>query len=354
MRSLEVEEKEGELRRKIVQWKRDIQPTYMPGMPSSGSTVSADVDAEDAGNDYAGDVWDVPLCLPSSFTSEQRFEYCASGLEEKERRLRFAQADDALIELRRVLRTVLTLDKHRSTQTAGSGVAANTRMQNLLSKQRSKQHRLAERYRAARNALVRLDPVGACAEHGWGARLKVLNDSDIKPPAAETGTGEGYVQLTWIWLTASGSSPDGEHDEGLRTEWAKSLARAERWEEEVVLIPIEMRRVLRNMLFRAREWRLKAQTAIPLSMKSVRIQAAYAAYSEKQAFILEELAQDYATLWLSLFEEYDMGTPSGWPHMCAVKRPVKRRVERRRDRMKTKLQARAVAESPQQPIPSVP
>ena len=58
------------------------------------------------------------------------------------------------------------------------------------------------------------------------------------------------------------------------------------------------------------------------------------------ARVLEELAQDYATLWLSLFKEYGISTPSGWPYMCAVERPVKRRVERRRERMKNRLQAR--------------
>lgn len=70
------------------------------------------------------------------------------------------------------------------------------------------------------------------------------------------------------------------------------------------------------------------------------------AYSEKQAFILEELAQDYATLWLSLFKEYNIDTPSGWPYMCAVERPVKQRIERRRARMKTKMNGHSVEVTP--------
>lgn len=167
-RSLVVEDKEGELRRKILQWKRDVQPTYMPHMPGRAIDEDNESDAGDELDELAGDVWDIPLCLPSSFTAEQRYEYCASGLEEKERRLRFAQAEDALDELRRVLRAVLALDRHRSTQTAGSGVAANTRMQSLLSRHRAKQHRIAERYRHARAMLVKLDSVGAASEGGWG------------------------------------------------------------------------------------------------------------------------------------------------------------------------------------------
>lgn len=326
-------------------------------MPSVATIDGGDNDdtESDAGGDHAGEVWEVPLCLPSSLTTEQRRSYCTPGLEEKERRLRIAQADDALDELRRVLRAVLALDTHRNRHTAGAGVAANTRMQSLLSKHRAKQRRIAERYRAARGALCLLDPEGAIAEDGWGRRLQVLDDPDIKPPALEDGQSEGRRQLTWIWLTPSGAAhplaargvlPEGTYDESLRAEWAKSLARAERWEEEVVLIPIEMRRVLRKMVYRAQEWRLNAQHAISFSAKSVRVQVAYTAYSEKQAFILEELAQDYATLWLSLFKEYGIERPSGWPYMCAVERHVKRRVERRRNRMKTRVQARSTEEPP--------
>ncbi len=103
------------MRRKIVQWKRDIQPTYMPEMPPSSTTVGDNEDnSSDAGEDYAGEVWDVPLCLPSAFTAEQRISYCSPGLKEKERRLRFAQADDALDELCGVLCAVLALDMQPS------------------------------------------------------------------------------------------------------------------------------------------------------------------------------------------------------------------------------------------------
>lgn len=109
--------------------------------------------------------------------------------------------------------------------------------------------------------LVKLDSVGATSEGGWGERLRVLNDADIRPPGLEDGKSEGHRRLTWIWLTPSAAAHlqatvDGPYDESLRAEWAKSQARAERWEEEVVLIPIEMRRVLRNMVHRAQEWRI--------------------------------------------------------------------------------------------------
>ncbi len=37
-------------------------------------------------------------------------------------------------------------------------------------------------------------------------------------------------------------------------EWAKSLARAERWEEEVALLRVEMVRSLNFLDFKARQW----------------------------------------------------------------------------------------------------
>jgi hypothetical protein len=59
------------------------------------------------------------------------------------------------------------------------------------------------------------------------------------------GTGETHRTLSWIWTTKSRTpKDDDEIDEVLRSEWAKSRARANRCKEEVLLLKEEMRRVL--------------------------------------------------------------------------------------------------------------
>ncbi len=329
-RGLDIEDKEAELRRKIMHWKRDVQPVYMPNLRRRDSPSESELDYDVGPEDC--DVWDIRLHLPSEFAAETRDRLCAPGLADKEFRLRLAQADDSLEDLRRALRSVSTLTRHQSTHTAGAGVAANTRMLTLIAKHKAKVGRLADRYRAARAALLKLDPDGR--RGGWKDRLKELKPEHVKPPRPADGPGQGTFSLSWIWL----SEPNGD-DKSLRVEWAKSLARVERWEEETVLVPVEMRRVLRNLMWKARWWRT---TAAAQAARSLTLQAGYLAYAEKQAHYLEELAAEFSSQWLSLFKEHGLPTPSGWLHACQVICTTTRRIKRRRHR--TKLRIRAVAE----------
>ncbi len=127
-------------------------------------------------------------------------------------------------------------------------------------------------------------------------------------------------------------------------EWARSLARAERWEEEVVLIPIEMRRVLRGLVWKARWWK---DTALTAPARSLRGSAGIKGYAAKQADILEGRAHEFASLWLTLFDEHDLPTPSGWPHSCNDILTREHHVVRRRHRQKLFVSARAPPNSNQ-------
>lgn len=108
---------------------------------------------------------------------------------------------------------------HQSTQTAGAGAAANTQMLTLIAKQRAKVDRLPERYRAARAALLKLDPTGELGE--WRECIQVLKPEHVKPPRPVDGPGQGLFGPSWIWLSVPGPGGQGSHDEGLRVEWAK-------------------------------------------------------------------------------------------------------------------------------------
>ncbi|KLO14505.1 hypothetical protein SCHPADRAFT_826309, partial [Schizopora paradoxa] len=327
-RALGLEDKELELKRKIVQWIRQVQPVYMPNLRATEQNTGDESDSDNGDDAFGCSVWDIELRLPSSLSPADRTRYCVAGLIEKETRLRLTQADDALVDLRRTIRTVTTLREHRTTQTSGTGVAANTRMQSLIARHKRKEGRIAERYRAARKALLSLDPEGS-----WTARLLELKPEDCRPAHPEkkstsktskgdygATTGQGTYVTPWIWLTGGLVPPaPGETeaevrlDEGVRSDWARSLARAERWEEEVILVPIEMRRVLRGLTHKAHWWRATVDVA---HAPTFPILAGYRAYSLKQADVCDRLAQSFASLWIPLLRKWSIPIPTGWPSTC--------------------------------------
>lgn len=152
------------------------------------------------------------LCLPSSLPETLHNDPALASLVEKEQRLRHAQCHEALASLRRQLRICARLFDSKKIHTAGTGTRPNTRMQALLDKHALYCERDVERYRAARNALIILDPQG-----NWQQSLKPLLSHHIHPPIRgqeETAKGrasgkrsrkgaalesEGRRTLSWIW-----------------------------------------------------------------------------------------------------------------------------------------------------------
>ena len=120
--------------------------------------------------------------------------------------------------------------------------------------------RCAGHYHAARNALVGLDPNGS-----WQSCLQVLKDADIRGPGKDdNGVGNGRFKLSWIWLVPRvDSAPDMEAseqvlDNSLQVEWSKTQVQMHRWEEEVVLVQEEMRRVIAYHEWKASWWQSQA------------------------------------------------------------------------------------------------
>lgn len=130
-----------------------------------------------------------PLMLPSAFPPS--FETNAIRL--KETRLRIAQADDALVELRRLLRITAGLTQYKYTQ-VGFGQAPNTRARSQISRFKDKVALTTQRYHAARQALLSLDPQGS-----WIFRLHHLDDSHIRWPSKDPDEHEGTREISWIW-----------------------------------------------------------------------------------------------------------------------------------------------------------
>lgn len=171
------------------------------------------------------------------------------------------------------------------------------------------------RYRVARSALLRLDPSGS-----WITLYHPLEDRDNRGPGKEpkeVTASDGRFVLSWIWLSnpnaAMGGSVEGgispdEVNEDMRVEWAQCIARAERWEEEVILLQEEMRRVVHFLEWKSKEWVLMADMRASVVAPAVR--SGLSAYAYKQASVYHNLATRYCQSWRSTLASLSL--PHKW------------------------------------------
>ncbi len=255
----------------------------------------------------------IRLWMPSSLPPVLRSSLPA-GLSDKERRLRIAQADDSLEDLRRLRRIITGIADFSRLNVTGTGQRTGGKVRTLFGKFQEKVRRAAERYRTARAALVSLDKGGK-----WEGRFKELRDSDIRGPGREHDVAsEGRYEMSWIWLVPRGpgmallEGVDGQLDpaeflENVKVEWARSKARAERWGEEVILLKEEMRRVVEYFEWKTRWWR--AQPARRRDTPSA-LSRGLSAYAEYQASVFERLADHCARRWLPYLRTRGEAMPS--------------------------------------------
>ena len=126
------------------------------------------------------------------------------------------------------------------------------------------------RVRTGRLGMLDDDQVEAAAARGGGEESTAGAVEDIsmegdgislwdQERTKRNGTGETWRTLSWIWTMKSRTaSDDDDTDDILRSEWAKSRARANRCKEEVLLLREEMQRVLVFLEWKS-EWWLQRQ-----------------------------------------------------------------------------------------------
>lgn len=111
------------------------------------------------------------------------------------------------------------------------------------------------------------------------------------------------------------------------------VARAERWEEEVLLLREEMRRVITKLDAQAKWWRTQGtrrQVSDPELASGLR------GYAEKQAAVCKGLATDFASLWLQGIEDSSLSVPKTWPSEYLKAKSLDRQVKRRVERVKAR------------------
>ena len=297
------QDKQTVLLRHIQTW-RQAQLVYTP---YAATLLSENVILDDDGQPRPETASTTPLFLPSSFPAVIRAQSNMKPICEMERRLREAQADDALAEIRRQQRVIQGLWQFKKINVSGTGNRPNTRMLTLYNRINVKIMRCADCYCRARTALVTLDPEGQ-----WQERLKVLRNEDIRGPGKEPDdrSSNSRFEPSWIWLVSrviSSGETEDEFNESMRVEWAKARARMMRWGEEYQILQEEMRRVLVYMEWKASWWE---QQATLRKDASPEILHGVAAYAHKQAYIARRMAGCCAAAWLP--ECVKLGLSPSW------------------------------------------
>ncbi|KAF7792933.1 hypothetical protein EIP86_004036 [Pleurotus ostreatoroseus] len=315
--AIDILEKRAALRKRLAAI-RDVQAIYMPCVPqlvaryhlgrrTACATTSGAALPRAAGRVTrsqsavtTADVLELtetqPLFLPHSLSLED-LDACHPGLAEMEERLREGQMCSSLDKLRIHLhiksRLVSFKDRHIRHQ------RANTRARNKILANELKIISFAEKYRAARQARISLNPVGE-----WSQRWRELRREDVRcmqddDPSVKNGS-ESRRQVSWIWKSADSNDEHGKDSSGmvdaLRVEYLRTRARARRIQEEVKLLAEERRRILVSLEKSALDWDRREGESAERSDCPI-TQQGLAAYAAKQAKILRALAAKFQILW---------------------------------------------------------
>jgi hypothetical protein len=288
----DIEDKRTSLSKVIQNW-RDVQLAYMPQAASFIASTSLPEEAEK-----------VLLYLPSSLPHQIRNQVELHDICDKEHRLREAQADDSLAHIRRLRRVIQGMWQFKKFSISGTGNRPNTRMLATYQSLSNNIHKHAHVYRSAYSALQVLDPGGT-----WSSRLRPLLDKDICGPGKdpEDPTQNSRYEPSWIWLVVHNPSSEFEvieedFNDSMRVEWAKVMARAARWKEELLIVQEEMRRVLVFFSWKSSWW--VDQAARRRIDENAELVDGIHAYAYKQAAIQTGLAHRCASHWLPVLEEH--------------------------------------------------
>ncbi|KAF8224885.1 hypothetical protein L208DRAFT_1508412 [Tricholoma matsutake] len=114
------------------------------------------------------------------------------------------------------------------------------------------------------------------------------------------GTGETHCTLSWIWTTIPVNLADGQNDDILQSEWAKSHACTAWAMEEVILLCEEMCRVLVFLPWKADWWLQRVECR---SVSDLSLLEGLWAYAMQQSYVQTLLATHFCCIWKSPLED---------------------------------------------------
>ncbi|KAF7310200.1 CxC2 domain-containing protein [Mycena indigotica] len=250
------------------------QMVFMPGVEElrAAEEERRDVDAAPAPAEVA------KLWLPSDLSMEQREAVC--------------RPTDTLAKIRGHLHAKTHLIDTRNANAVGQN--SSTRFGTLIGRVGDQARRQATKYREARAALVRLKGPEFAPQfrelHDDDLRVHIESESDAQARAAlgklgsskrarnEPSLTKKVVPVSWIWFAGGEANKEELHD-SVRVQWTKSLARRDRWIEEVHLLREEMRRVIKSIEV------------------DEELAAGLMAYAKRQSFVYGEVEKAFRGIW---------------------------------------------------------
>ncbi|KAF6742964.1 hypothetical protein DFP72DRAFT_1178678 [Ephemerocybe angulata] len=254
--------------------------------------------------------YDLLIWLPSQIGRQAAVD---ARLTEIEFQLRTAQAQEALTNLRRCLQRRITVYDLKNRWLRGQ--SPNTKALNLLGNIESQITTARDEYRQARVAILSLaDMMGKV---GLEAFYRPLEDNDVRAMAspvldrepetmtlkqlekAKRSTGETGRTVSWIWRHASASEDNHtEYEaEAIKVEWAKSRARAMRYQEEVLIVREEMRRTVRFFSWKEKEWYKCGEARGKHGPIEEHYNEGLQAYAKRQGAICLGLRKKFEHMW---------------------------------------------------------
>ncbi|KAF7314619.1 CxC2 domain-containing protein [Mycena kentingensis (nom. inval.)] len=285
-RETKLEEVRGSLLRKIARF-RELQVIYMPG---AASLIAAAEDRRDA-NAPPPAPEDIVLFMPSAVDPRASLP----GLRETEECLRLSQCQNTISQLRFTLHGKRWLIGYRDAHVTGQRMS--TKSVKLIEDVTQKAVRIGERYRRAYAALdMRLEATLQESDLDASRKLTTLGAGrGGRPSRAMPTASQSRRTMSWIW-TAPGAFDDDEaqlHD-SMRVEWTRALARKDRWNEEVMVLEEEMRRVMRYLDWKTKWWNEQTDRRPDLSEA---VSGGIRAYALKRAAECERVMLHFRLKW---------------------------------------------------------
>ena len=270
----------------------------MPGALGTGASDSESLPGVKAES--------IKLWLPSQLDAEDRDVICSQSVIKSEKELRFAQLEDTLNDLRRARRIRRGLLTFHKVQLSGEGQKTQTKSRAVMQTVQDRINKCFRRYCTARDALLRLDPHG-----DWKDLYLPLTQDDNRGPGKEPdeiSNSDGQYSPSWIWRSSTTAVSPDEVNDDMRVEWAQCMARADRWEEEVILLREEMRRVVQFLEWRSSDWLAKTDSRVGNITPAIRL--GLSAYANKQASVFHHLAVQFSQRWRSALATLSL--PHAW------------------------------------------
>ncbi|KAJ7073655.1 hypothetical protein C8F01DRAFT_1271360 [Mycena amicta] len=192
--------------------------------------------------------------------------------------------------------------------TSAVGQSATTRSSSLIGRMTERIAREVTKYRQVLLALRRLQGesvppefrelldsdlnVRAETESDAAARTQ-LGRIGSSRPACNEPTAAQVGPVSWIWF-ATGDDEEVRIHEAVRVQWSKSLARKDRWVEEVKLLWEEMKRVLRSLRAIQLQWKTREMGRAEVEG---RLASGLKAYAKRRVAFHRHIAERFYNNW---------------------------------------------------------